>query len=729
MSIALTTKNLIKHFGAKSSVSQAIVPQLVNILENDVQAFLNWCDDFVPPRNFTTSKLAKIYNLPNAEPYQMLFAVQSYYALVVQSVAAFKLGMPDDVVDVLTGDFFVQHNIRNMREDGIEAWYLPQVDMSAAFEIASQLDYGNAPPDALKGLYHDLLPRKLRHALGEYYTPDWFAEFVLQGIYDGEGRLLDPTCGSGTFLMLALQQMAHVENPLGKIVGIDVNPLACLAAKANLILALGKPDTLTELPIYCADVLLNPPDIGEVDVIVGNPPWVNWETLPQVYRDATRPLWEQYGLFAHSGMDTILGKGKKDLSLLITNAVMDRYLRYGGILAFVLTQATLKTSGAAGFRKFSQGHPITVDDFSGVQVFKGVNTHTIVMVLEKGKQADYPVPYALWKHQNGRSVSDSATRKQAQKQLICADWLAEPMGDLGSAWLTGKQGALNGVRKLLGQSAYHAHAGVYTGGANAVYWLEILGHEGDLLRVRNIIKGAKRKVKQVEALIEPDFVYPLLRGKDVRRWDAEPTAHIIVVQNPETKIGYGVDYMGAHAPRTYAYLAQFEGALRQRATYKRYFKGHDPFYTMFDVGHYTFAPVKVTWQGFGVGEMRAAVITTEGNKPIMTNQAMHPFIGLDDEDEAHYLCALLNSVLFEYAVMCHTQPRGKSFAQAGVLERLRLPKYERDNALHQQLSNLSWQSHKGVIDTESLVRLAADLWQLTHSEVLAIRGTHQYLTL
>ena len=59
--------------------------------------------------------------------------------------------------------------------------------------------------------------------------------------------------------------------------------------------------------------------------MVGNPPWINWESLPPGYREQTMPLWQEYGLFVHSGMDTILGKGKKDISTLMTYVAADRY--------------------------------------------------------------------------------------------------------------------------------------------------------------------------------------------------------------------------------------------------------------------------------------------------------------------------------------------------------------------------------------------------------------------
>ena len=83
--------------------------------------------------------------------------------------------------------------------------------------------------------------------------------------------------------------------------------------------------------------------LDQCDYVVGNPPWINWESLPPGYREQTMPLWQEYGLFVHSGMDTILGKGKKDISTLMTYVAADRYLKDGGKLGFVITQSVWKT--------------------------------------------------------------------------------------------------------------------------------------------------------------------------------------------------------------------------------------------------------------------------------------------------------------------------------------------------------------------------------------------------
>ena len=59
--------------------------------------------------------------------------------------------------------------------------------------------------------------------------------------------------------------------------------------------------------------------------MVGNPPWIAWDNLSDEDRQATKPLWERYGLFSLSGSEARHGGGKKDLSMLMLYAAADRY--------------------------------------------------------------------------------------------------------------------------------------------------------------------------------------------------------------------------------------------------------------------------------------------------------------------------------------------------------------------------------------------------------------------
>jgi type I restriction-modification system DNA methylase subunit len=122
--------------------------------------------------------------------------------------------------------------------------------------------------DLFKKLYHYLLPREIRHNLGEYYTPDWLAQRLLNQVdsefftadpHRNERRLrekllntrwLDPACGSGTFPVLIIARMRQLGRALfineaellnailRNVVGFDLNPLAVLTARVNYLLAI-----------------------------------------------------------------------------------------------------------------------------------------------------------------------------------------------------------------------------------------------------------------------------------------------------------------------------------------------------------------------------------------------------------------------------------------------------------------------------------------------------------
>ena len=69
---------------------------------------------------------------------------------------------------------------------------------------------GNCDQDPMKQMYEAIIPKELRHALGEFYTSDWLAEETLNSLQAFEGsnwkdRFVDPTCGSGAFLIRIIQ--------------------------------------------------------------------------------------------------------------------------------------------------------------------------------------------------------------------------------------------------------------------------------------------------------------------------------------------------------------------------------------------------------------------------------------------------------------------------------------------------------------------------------------------
>lgn len=700
------------------------------------------------------------------------FSLHTYFSFITKLIARLALesvaggaigGTPLTKLASLTGDA-LKHELERMEDGGIYralgirnllegdffSWYLAQFtdEVQAAFQrvIAQLASYSSTPVqadpfatrDLLKALYHQLLPRQVRHDLGEYYTPDWLAELVIaqlgEPLFRIESnvtprteslpkRLLDPACGSGTFLLLALRALKEntrrmgfgesemLEIALASVVGIDLNPLAVLAARVNYLLAVidlipfrkGE----VEIPVYLADSVVRPAEgeglynagrrvlkttvgdlpipitvstpvdlaklttlleehvesgfaleaflgaakgalespldnqgedalrdlysrvsvlhaegrngiwariiknafmplfLSDFDYVVGNPPWINWESLPADYRAQSADLWRYYGLFVHEGMDTILGKSKKDMSTLMTVAVMHQYLKPTGKLAFVITQSVWKaTSAAQGFRHFllPGGTPFRVglvQDFSNIQVFEGASTKTTTFVARKGLEHRFPVPYTLWqKAVWGVSVGFNSTLDEVTSLTRRLNLNAEPVSakDATSSWLTARGLASRVLReKVLGRAEYTAHVGVFSGGANGVYWLELLQElPENLVLVRNLTESGKIQVPQVRVPLERGLVYPLLSNSDTRRWSAKASQAILMVQDPATRRGVPEGEMQKTHPKAYMYLKKFERTLRARAAFKRYFtrpvsgatrvEETGPFYSMFNVG-------------------------------------------------------------------------------------------------------------------------------------------------
>lgn len=208
-----------------------------------------------------------------------LFVRHTYLALLCRLLAYLALfrrrPKPKEMPNVVTGEAFLRLGIANLAEEDFFAWVVQepvrrdgQALLVGLAEHLGVFQRGPVESDLLKELYQGLVDPADRHDLGEYYTPDWLAELILERVGYGPGkRLLDPACGSGTFLVCAVARLraaglsgaALVSEALSNLAGVDVHPLAVGIARTNLVLALA-PDLAgaaekVSTPIYMADSL------------------------------------------------------------------------------------------------------------------------------------------------------------------------------------------------------------------------------------------------------------------------------------------------------------------------------------------------------------------------------------------------------------------------------------------------------------------------------------------
>ncbi|HXG35897.1 MAG TPA: hypothetical protein VNL15_02900 [Dehalococcoidia bacterium] len=265
-----------------------------------------------------------------------------------------------------------------------------------------------------------------------------------------------------------------------------------------------------------------------------------------------------------------------------------------------------------------------------------------------------------------------------------------------------------------------------------MYWLRILERQPEgLLLVENLYDVGKTKVKRVEALIESDLVYPLLRGRDVARWRAKPSSHIVMAQDPKKRVGYTESWLRITYPRSYAYLKEFEEVLRGRSGYHKYFDaGKDPFYSIYDVAEYTFAPYKVVWREQASG-FTAAVAAAQDKAFVPDHKLM--LVECSDLEEAHYLCSALNCSVSRLLVRSYVVETQMS---THVLQHLAIPAFSAENHVHKSLALLSQRASELAAlgkekDTElhqveeQIDSLAAKLWGINSNELVEIKKSLQ----
>ena len=209
-----------------------------------------------------------------------LFLQHTYLAIVAKSVAgAAMIGEPPrDAAALLHGAAFSNLGVGGQSEPDFFDWVLAAGDgRELVMRVARQVNrfrLRDIEVDILKALYESLIDPETRHDLGEYYTPDWLAARMVAAAVDDPltQRVMDPACGSGTFLFHAMRAVLAAAGASGlspaaaarlaarNVAGIDIHPVAVIFARVTCLLALlpalrkERPGDIA-LPVWLGDAL------------------------------------------------------------------------------------------------------------------------------------------------------------------------------------------------------------------------------------------------------------------------------------------------------------------------------------------------------------------------------------------------------------------------------------------------------------------------------------------
>jgi len=481
---AISSRNLIADFGLNSILCNELINLLYQqaIITNNNRSsllFSQWKVYFreICGYEFESKKnLRRIvevnYGIKKPDIETLTFAIHTYFSIILTFLAV-KVGevisksfdadhwlamsteqdtdaLHDNLNIIFQNTPFKEIGFTNLIEPTFFSWFIEEKEnkiyekiriiakVVSEYSTSTLKIHDIHESDILKELYQSLSPRELRHSLGEFYTPDWLAEHTLLRLkYSPKPgiKTIDPTCGSGTFIIAAINAYKSANsslepeqlsrNILADIKGIDLNPLAVAASKINYLIALGEENLVAlegsdiEIPIYLSDSMLAPLEhkyetgdeyviptkvanfsvkksfvddrrfietmaaleeaiknrdtyksfrqrlmatlkwtspeiddalentysilqelenkglngiwvgiiknffaptfIGMSDYIIGNPPWVNWENLPESYRDSIKKYWSEYAynLFRIKGIQARLGSAHDDICVLL----------------------------------------------------------------------------------------------------------------------------------------------------------------------------------------------------------------------------------------------------------------------------------------------------------------------------------------------------------------------------------------------------------------------------
>lgn len=434
--------------------------------------------------------------------------------------------------------------------------------------------------------------------------------------------------------------------------------------------------------------------VKDIDFVVGNPPWINWEYLPEISKELTKKIWIKYGLFEQNGKK--LSFSKEDISLLVTYIAIDKLLKKDGIMSFVIRMGSFKSKqNGIGFRNFKLGiygediKVLHVDDFSSINVFPGAVNTCCVSYMKKGEKTVYPVSFSTCNMKDGK--------------IIKTDEIAVPTtNEKNSMWLNTTKEKLREAQLVLGQNNYRARTGVFTGGANAVYWIRILKQlENGNILIENVVERAKRKAPKVQFEIEKGLVYELCRGSELGK-ESKEKIYIICPHTITTKMkAIDLKIMEKEYPLTLKYLTQFKNILNDRRGFASWEKSNqkDSFYAIQRIGEYTFKKYKVAWKY--ISKKFEVFLINNSDNEILENKLILPsekimYVALEDKDEANYLAGILNSKVVKETVESFMTETSIS---THVLDKLKIEDYDKNNEIHKAIANNFKNRNYSAIDS------------------------------
>ncbi|RDV11855.1 hypothetical protein DXT99_23405 [Pontibacter diazotrophicus] len=465
--------------------------------------------------------------------------------------------------------------------------------------------------------------------------------------------------------------------------------------------------------------------IRNIDIVVGNPPWIKWEFLPQAYAEKIKKLCLDRHLF--SGQ-TYMGAISLNICALIANVTASTWLNKDGVLAFLMPQTLLTQDSYAGFRNFytdvksgKRMYLQKLDDWtkSGNPF---IDTQEKFMTYYyRYNKVDYfknGIPIKAFTKKKGTNIltiNEKQSFREVQDYFDKSYPRAFQMDLERTGYTTfdeefiAKKDLFN---LIIGECKYKARSGVEFTPAE-VYFIKpvksVSSKDAYLFKPEEFTNSTHKSLTKLPVQLETEFIRPVIKAPEIIPFGFKPNFNYCIFPY-ENGISTSVNpaTLSKKSPNLLKYFSNNKSIIGKQSKRSLTISRGSAFYSLSKVGGYTYSPYQVTFRDNT--KLSAAVVErvkTPWGVEVMPICAKHcPYISKDvdgrdiTEDEAYYLCGILNTpIVQQYFKFTYST---RSFS---INFNIKMPLYDGNNEYQKNIMELAKVATKSGPTNEILSNL------------------------
>jgi N-6 DNA Methylase len=437
---------------------------------------------------------------------------------------------------------------------------------------------------------------------GDFQTPRDLARDVCNLLVRRKvapATIIEPTCGTGAFLVEALNAFPAAKTAFG----FDINADYVATCQQTLMKSrhAGRCEVV-EADFFQTDWDKQLEAVAEPLLVIGNPPWVTNSALGAI---GSSNLPAKSNFHGRRGLDAMTGKSNFDISEWMLVHILERLDGRNATMAMLCKTAVARKVLLHAWKNKLQIQHAELHKIDALRHFNAsVDACLFVCTMQPEEhsrdcqlyeQLGDTSPQQTIGYYDDKLIADVGLYQRRQRLAA----LASP-GESSYRWRSGVKHDCSKVMELRETST-------------------------------GLINGFGEPVD-----IEDRYLYPMLKSSDVANRPTLPPRRWMIVT--QSKVGEDTEEIKTTAPKTWAYLLSHADRLdsRRSAIYR-----NRPRFSVFGVGDYTFAPWKVAISGF-YKSLSFAVFGPYHDRPVVFDDTVYA-IECETEQEARSLHRFLTS--------------------------------------------------------------------------------------